>query len=142
MSLERQVIASFYLLLAALLSMLIGLDRERQHKPAGMRTNMLVGVGACLFTIISIEAFPGTNDTSRVAAQIVTGIGFLGGGIIFKSKGEIHDLTTAASIWATAAIGMTVGTGAWFLAIAATVMTWIILSLLIKIPVKNGHPLK
>jgi putative Mg2+ transporter-C (MgtC) family protein len=113
------------------LSLVIGLDRERQRKPAGMRTNMLVGVGSCLFAILSIEAFPDVIDNSRVAAQIVTGIGFLGGGVIFKSKGEIHDITTAASIWTTAAIGMAVGTGAWFLGIVATIIIWAILSLLL-----------
>jgi putative Mg2+ transporter-C (MgtC) family protein len=134
MTLEQQMTAVGYVFLAAILSMIIGSERQRRHKAAGLRTHMLVGVGACLFTVLSTEGFPGTLDTSRVAAQIVTGIGFLGAGIIFKQKGEMHDLTTAASIWATAAIGMTIGVGAWFLAISATLLVWLILAVLLQLP--------
>jgi putative Mg2+ transporter-C (MgtC) family protein len=137
MSLEQQVTAIGYVILAAILSMTIGSERQRRHKAAGLRTHMLVGVGACLFTVLSVEGFPGTMDTSRVAAQIVTGIGFLGAGVIFKQKGEMHDLTTAASIWATAAIGMTVGVGAWFLAISATLVVWLILAILLQLPLEQ-----
>jgi putative Mg2+ transporter-C (MgtC) family protein len=129
MTLEDQALTSFYLVIAAFLSMLIGLDRERLDKSAGLRTHMLVGVGACLFTILSAKAFDAA-DTSRVAANIVVGIGFLGAGVIYKSGGRVHDLTTAASIWITAAVGMAVGVGAWFLAIAATVTVWLILDTL------------
>ena len=129
MTLEDQALTSFYLVIAAFLSMLIGLDRERLDKSAGLRTHMLVGVGACLFTILSAKAFDAA-DTSRVAANIVTGIGFLGAGVICKSGGRVHDLTTAASVWITAAVGMAVGVGAWLLAIAATVTVWLILDTL------------
>lgn len=111
--------------LAALLSMLIGLDREHRSTPAGLRTHMLVGVGACLITILSHHAFP-RSETARVAAQIVSGVGFLGAGTIIQGRG----LTTAASIWATAGVGMTVGVGAWFLAIVATLLIWVVLSIL------------
>jgi putative Mg2+ transporter-C (MgtC) family protein len=128
-ALETQVEVTVELLIAAFLSMIIGLDRERLERPAGVRTHMLVGVGACLFTILSLYAFPG-DDTSRVASNIVVGIGFLGAGTIIKSERNVHDLTTAASIWATAAVGMAAGVGAWFLALAATVLIWVILAVI------------
>jgi putative Mg2+ transporter-C (MgtC) family protein len=120
---QAQIIVE--LALAALLSTLIGIDRESRNQPAGLRTHMLVGVGACLFTSLSIYAFAG--DTGRVAAQIVTGIGFLGAGTIIQRQGHPHHLTTAASIWATAAVGMAVGAGAWFLALGATLIIWLVL---------------
>lgn len=131
MSLELQFEASLLLILAALLSMVVGLDRDRRHQPAGLRTHMLVGIGSCLFTLLSVYAFPG-GDTGRVAAQIVSGIGFIGAGVILQLRqngiSDIKHLTTAASIWATAAIGMAVGSGAWFLATAATILIWVILA--------------
>lgn len=129
LSLEAQLLVTGQLLLAAVLSMLIGLDRERRGSPAGMRTHMLVGVGACLFTVLSIFAFP-EADTSRVAAQVVAGVGFLGAGTIIHSKHNVYELTTAASIWVTAAVGMAVGTGLWFLGIVATLLIWVVLALL------------
>lgn len=129
MDILQQVTTIGELLLAALLSMLIGLDRERRQRPAGMRTHMLVGIGACLFTVLSVYGFPG-DDSSRVAANIVTGIGFLGAGTILQRKGDVRDLTTAASIWATAAVGMASGLGLWFVAIVATVIVWIVLAVL------------
>lgn len=132
MSLELQLEASLYLLLSALLSMVVGLERERRQQPAGLRTHMMVGIGACLFTSLSRFAF--VDDPARVAAQIVSGIGFLGAGAILQFRGEkdhdIKHLTTAASIWATAAIGMATGAGAWFLAINATLLCWVILSII------------
>ena len=117
------------ILLTALLSALIGLDRERRDKSAGLRTHMLAGIGACAFTAIGFFAFP-ESDTSRVAAAVVSGIGFLGAGVIFHSEHRAHDLTTAASIWVTAAVGIAVGVGAWLLAIAMTVTIWVILAVL------------
>jgi len=127
MSLELQLHAVVLLLLATVLSSVVGLNRERKDHPAGLRTHILVGVGACMFTILSIYAFDAT-DTARVAAQIVTGVGFLGAGAILKESGDIKGLTTAASLWATAAIGMAVGTGAWFLAICLTLVIWFVLA--------------
>jgi putative Mg2+ transporter-C (MgtC) family protein len=127
MSLSLQAEMVFALVVAALLSMLVGFDRERGDQPAGLRTHMLVGVGACLFTLLSRYGFVG-NDTARVASNIVVGIGFLGAGTIIQRGGQPHHLTTAASIWATAAVGMAVGTGAWFLALAASVIIWLILA--------------
>lgn len=128
MPLHDQALQTTHLLLAIFLSMIIGLDREGRRQPAGVRTHMLVGLGACLFTQLSIYAFP-EGDPTRIAAQIVTGIGFIGAGTILQRKSSIHHLTTAASIWTTAAVGMAVGAGAWFLALAATVFTWIILAI-------------
>ena len=129
MTLELQLDVSLRILFAAMLSMVIGLDRERRRSAAGMRTHMLVGLGACLFTVLSIYAFPGT-DSARVAANVVTGIGFLGAGTIIQRQRTAHDLTTAASIWATAAVGMAVGAGAWFLALNVTLTIWIILAVI------------
>ena len=125
MTLESQVESAALLTLAALLSAIIGLDREARA-PAGLRTHMLVGIGACLFTLLSRHAFAG-SDPARIAAQIVTGIGFLGAGTIMQRKSDVHYLTTAASIWATAAVGMAVGANLWFMAAFSTVLIWVVL---------------
>jgi putative Mg2+ transporter-C (MgtC) family protein len=132
MTLEQQFVAVFQLALAALLGGLIGLDRERRQHEAGLRTHILVCTGACLFTVLSILGFP-SGDPSRVASQILPGIGFLGAGTILKSGRNIHGLTTATSIWITAAVGMAVGTGAWFLALCGTLMIWFVLSILHRV---------
>lgn len=126
MTLEQQVIITLQLVVTTILSMIIGMDRERHAKSAGLRTHMLTGFGSCLFTALSIHAFP-EADTSRVAANIVTGIGFLGAGTIVTRNNEAHELTTAASIWATAAVGMAIGTQSWFLGLSGTVLIWVIL---------------
>ncbi|MCA0452679.1 MAG: MgtC/SapB family protein [Chloroflexi bacterium] len=125
MTLEAQVQVILEIMLAAFLSTIIGWDRESRRQPAGLRTHILVAVGACLFTGLSVHAFQG--DTGRVAAQIVTGIGFLGAGTIIQKGGQAHHLTTAASIWSTAAVGMAVGVGAWLVSIGATVIIWSVL---------------
>lgn len=141
MSLAMQFEGALLLILAIILSMLIGLERERRDSPAGMRTHMLVGLGSCLFTLLSAHAFPGPGDSARVAAQIVTGIGFLGAGTIIQRRRSVHQLTTAASIWATAAVGMAVGVGAWFLAMAATLAIWVVLAIIRKFePEKKAEP--
>lgn len=128
MSLEQQFALSLNILLSALLSALIGIDREQRKSAggAGLRTHMLVGIASCLFTVISIHGF-GEGDPSRVAAQVVSGIGFLGAGVIILRGRRVHNLTTAASVWATAAIGMTVGAGSWLLAINTTIIAWFVL---------------
>ncbi len=107
------------LLLAALLGGMIGAERELAGQPAGLRTHMLLTIGACLFTIVSAYGFGRTTDPSRLAAQIVTGIGFLGGGAILRQGLTIKGLTTAASIWAGTALGVTVGIGRYVLAFGA-----------------------
>ena len=118
------------LLLSAALGAVIGLEREYRRKPAGLRTNILIAVGAALFTILSVEMTRGVGDTSRVAGQIVTGIGFLGGGAILRSGDAIHGMTTAATIWVNAAIGVACGTGQYALAATATALTLVVLVVL------------
>lgn len=116
------------ILLAALLSGVVGFERAKRNKPAGLRTHMLVGMGACAFTLSSIYGFEqgdrnSVTDPSRVAAQVVVGVGFLGAGAIATAGRRIQGLTTAASIWVVAAIGTLVAVGtAWpavFLALSA-----------------------
>jgi putative Mg2+ transporter-C (MgtC) family protein len=121
---------------AALLGSLIGLERQRLDKAAGLRTHMLVSVGSALVMIVSAYGFervidPGriVLDPSRVAAQVVSGIGFLGAGTIVVRKQSVHGLTTAASIWAVAAIGMAAGGALYLAATAATVVMLVILAL-------------
>jgi putative Mg2+ transporter-C (MgtC) family protein len=109
------------LLVALALGAIVGLERERQERAAGLRTVTMVSLGSCLFTIIGAYGFPNT-DPSRVAAQIVTGIGFLGAGTIFLRKDLVRGLTTAATIWAVAAIGMAAGTAQYFEAAFTTLL--------------------
>jgi putative Mg2+ transporter-C (MgtC) family protein len=116
----------------------IGLERERQERAAGLRTVTMVCLGSCLFTLLSIYGFPLNDpanpglrtDPSRVAAQIVTGIGFLGAGTIFLRKDLVRGLTTAATIWATAAIGMAAATKQYFAAFFATLLVLAVLMVL------------
>jgi len=96
---------------AVLCGILVGSERQRREKPAGMRTLTLVCLGSCVFTMLSFAFTSTTGDSGRVAAQIVTGIGFLGAGVILHGRNVITGMTTAALIWMTAAIGMTVGAG-------------------------------
>jgi putative Mg2+ transporter-C (MgtC) family protein len=110
------------LLLAALLGGAVGAEREVADQSAGLRTHMLLSIGACLFTLVSAYGFAGTTDPSRLAAQIVTGIGFLGGGAILRHGLNVRGMTTAASIWATASLGVTVGVGRYLLAGGAAVL--------------------
>ena len=110
-------------LLSVILGFLIGLERKTSAKEAGVRTHTIVCFGACLLMVISKYGFEGANvDVSRVASQIVSGIGFIGAGIIVYRKNAIHGLTTAAGIWATAWIGMACGAGLYFVAIGGTVI--------------------
>ena len=86
---------------------LIGLEREVVHKPAGVRTHMLVCLGSALFVLATLETLP--NEVARIIAGVATGIGFLGAGTIFKSKDAVHGLTTAASVWSVAGVGIAIG---------------------------------
>ena len=117
------------LLLAAALGAVIGFQRERAKKAAGLRTHMLISLGAALFTVVSVFGFPGTADVSRVAAGVVTGIGFIGAAVIIHgTHGErVLGLTTAASIWNTAAVGLAAGAGIYIVAIAAAILTLLVL---------------
>jgi putative Mg2+ transporter-C (MgtC) family protein len=118
------------LLLATALGAVVGLEREYRQKPAGLRTNILIAVGSALFTIISLTLTTGVADQSRVAGQIVTGIGFLGGGAILRYRDTVHGMTTAATIWVNAAIGVAAGTGQFTLAAFATALTLVVLVVL------------
>lgn len=125
------------ILSALLLGFAIGLEREMTNKYAGLRTNILVCLGACIFTIISIYGFPtfadgdnviisqatGVRDTARIAAQVVTGIGFIGAGTVFRHGATIFGLTTAATLWIAASIGMACGAGMYVVAILGTIFS-------------------
>ncbi len=115
------------LVLAAVASGLVGFERESMHKPAGVRTHMLVGLGSALFIISVLSVLPG--EAARIIAGIATGIGFLGAGTIFRAKDHVIGLTTAASVWTVAAIGLTFGLGEYFLAIGAAALLILILQL-------------
>ena len=117
------------ILLSLFLGAIVGWDRERRHMPAGVRTYMLVSFGSCVFTILSYRGFLG-GDPARVAAQIVTGIGFLGAGLMVQRKGTIYGLTSAAGIWAVAAVGMAVGTGRYFVAVFGALAVYLVLAVL------------
>ncbi len=112
------------LLLAAVLGGAIGAERELNDQAAGLRTHMLLTIGACLFTLVSAYGFGSAigTDPSRLAAQVVTGIGFLGGGAIVRHGLTVKGLTTAASIWATASVGVAVGAGSYVLGIGGAVL--------------------
>ena len=120
------------LLLAILLGGIIGYEREIVHKPAGVRTHMLVALGSTLFTLASLYGFPG-SDPARIASYIVAGVGFIGGGVIIQSRDRVIGITTAASLWTTAAVGVTVGTGLYLLSILGVVLCVIILRLVKKV---------
>ena len=118
------------LLLAAALGAIIGYQRERAAKPAGLRTHILICIGAALFTIASLYGFGAVADPARVAAGIVAGIGFLGAGAIIRREGGIVEgLTTAATIWAVAAIGLAAGAGLYIAAAVTTAVVSIVLFL-------------
>ena len=129
---------------AIVLGFLLGLERELTNKYAGLRTHILVCLGACIFTIVSIYGFPtfadgdnvivtqatGIRDTGRVAAQIVTGIGFIGAGTVLRNGPMIIGLTTAATLWISAAIGMTCGVGMYDVAIITTIISVAVLTVI------------
>jgi putative Mg2+ transporter-C (MgtC) family protein len=116
----------FRLILAVFLGMIVGLEREKAHKPAGLRTHMLVSLGSCLFMIVSLEF---SFDPARIAAGVVTGVGFIGAGTIIAERDKIVGVTTAASLWVTSAIGLSVGAGNYVLASIASLLALLILSL-------------
>ena len=129
----EDLIMMLRVLTAFLLGGLVGWERERMQRPAGLRTHMLVAAGAACFTVASIYGFAGegTNrDPARLAAQIVSGIGFLGAGVIFRTGGSVRGLTTAASIWMVAALGVLAGQGLYWVAAFVTVLTWFALRVL------------
>ncbi len=121
---------SIRLCVAAVLGGLIGFERELSQKPAGMRTHILIAIGATIYSMLSIilrQTFPGTFDVSRMASQIVVGVGFLGAGTIMRSEGSVGGLTTAAGVWVVAAIGTLVGFGLYKIAAIATFLVFLVL---------------
>jgi putative Mg2+ transporter-C (MgtC) family protein len=123
----------FSILLATFLGAAIGLERELSGKSAGLRTNLLICLGAAIFTIISKRMLVGDGSTTRIAAQIVTGVGFLGAGALIQDRRGVHGLTTAATIWLVASIGMSCGAGFHDLAIVSTLIAIIVLAGLSKL---------
>ena len=118
------------LFLAAGLGAAIGVERELRHRAAGLRTNMLITLGSAMFTIVSLEIAKMGGTPDRIAASIVTGIGFLGAGSILRSGKSVHGMTTAATIWVNAAVGMAAGAGLYTIATTGTIITLIVLALL------------
>ncbi len=118
------------LVLAAIIGSFIGIEREVSNRPAGLRTHILVTVGSALITLVSKDGFGGLGDPARVAAQIVTGIGFLGAGTIIKTGSSIKGLTTAASLWISAGIGIAIGSGYY---LGALVTAGIVLLTLVNV---------
>ncbi len=132
------------LLLALVLGFCLGIERELTNKYAGLRTHILVCLGACVFTLLSIYGFPtfaagdnvnieqatGLRDTARIAAQIVTGIGFIGAGTVLRNGPMVFGLTTAATLWVAASIGMACGTGLYDIAIISTILSVVVLTLI------------
>jgi putative Mg2+ transporter-C (MgtC) family protein len=132
------------------LGAIIGFERELHRQPAGFRTHSLVALGAALFTIVSAYGFTGPLvDPTRIAAQIVSGIGFIGAGTILQHRGNIRGLTTAASLWSVAAIGTAAGAGLMVMAVVGTMLILVVLALLdriesfvtrrLRLP-PDGHP--
>ncbi len=115
------------IILAIVLGAVIGLEREISGKAAGLRTNVLICLGAAVFTIISKEMMSPDGSTARIAAQVVTGVGFLGAGAIIQDRGGVHGLTTAATIWLVASIGMACGACFYRLAVVATLIAILVL---------------
>ncbi len=136
-SLTTQAVALLRIFVAGLLSAAIGYERQRELKPAQLRDHVLVSVGACLFTVIGLS-LGSIDGASRVAANVVTGIGFLGAGVILRQEGVVRGLTTAASIWVVAAIGTAVGLGLYLLAAAVTFGIFFVLRFLHDVTPTEG----
>ena len=144
MAFEYELTIVIRLFLAAFLGGLIGLQRESENKAAGLKTHTLVALGSCLIMLTSIEIFETVGrgyigDPARIAAQVVSGIGFLGAGTILRSGFGVKGLTTAASLWLVAAIGLAVGIGSYFASITATVIIFITLLALPRFGEKVKH---
>lgn len=116
-------------LLAALWGGIVGAEREYQSKSAGFRTMIMISIGSCFFTIMSV-LIGGTSGTDRIAANIVTGIGFLGAGVIFRGENKVSGITTAATIWAVAAVGMGIGSGYYLASASASILILVVLAIL------------
>jgi putative Mg2+ transporter-C (MgtC) family protein len=135
---------SLRIVLGFALGAVLGWERDRAGRPAGLRTHMMVSAGATAFTLVSIYGFPEPNlsiprDPARVAAQIVTGVGFLGAGTIWRTPSTVRGLTTAASVWLAAAIGMMAGAGMYVLALVTSALGYVCLRWL-RTPGRRSDP--
>ena len=149
---QYELVFMVRLLLAMLLGGIIGAERERKNRSAGFRTHILVTVGSCMFMIVSISmpmmistmpnGIVNNADPGRIVAQVVSGIGFLGAGAIIQDKGKVRGLTTAASLWVVAAIGLAVGAGMYVTAISTTFFLFLILSVFAKFEEKTMRKTK
>ena len=142
---EMQMIVR--LLIAAVLGSIVGLEREMHEKAAGFRTHILVCVGSCVIMLTSMHVFEmykgiANGDPGRIAAQVVSGIGFLGAGTIIRSRASIVGLTTAASLWTIAGVGLAVGSGLYIVACFTTALIFASLFILSKIQDKISHKKK
>lgn len=130
----------FRIFLASVLGSIVGIERARSGQSAGVRTNMMIALASCMFTWLGVEVFTqqsgAPQDTARIAAQVVSGVGFLGAGTMLQTKNKIRGLTTAATIWLVAAIGMTVGVGEYWSAVFVTIFA--LIALVILAPVSEN----
>lgn len=126
------------LLVSSILGLIIGIQREMRRKPAGLRTLALISVGSTLFTLVANDTFS-FDSSARIIAQIITGIGFLGAGTIFRHREHVEGLTTAACVWAVAGIGIAIGLGNYFLGILGFLFIFIVLSLYPLEPILHKH---
>ncbi len=138
LNIDTHVIVLFRIILAVILSFILGVERELTGKFAGLRTHILVCLGACVFTILSLYGFKmhetvgviGTNDPARIAAQVITGIGFIGAGTVMRHGSNVFGITTAATLWVCASIGMACGCGEYLTASLASIVTLFVLILI------------
>jgi len=127
---DQQWEALLRVLVAGVVAVLVGIEREREGKPAGARTYGLVAMGAAIFTVVGIYGFGAGDPAARVAAQIVTGIGFIGAGTILHMRRRVVGLTTAAGMWVAAGIGMAIGSGLYIIGIGAALALFVLLQFL------------
>jgi putative Mg2+ transporter-C (MgtC) family protein len=143
LSLDTEINLAIRLIVGLVLGAIIGFERELHRQPAGFRTHSLVSLGAALFTVVSAFGFGGVMvDPTRIAAQVVSGIGFIGAGTILQYRGHIRGLTTAASLWSVAAIGTAAGAGLFVVATVGTILILIILSILDRVESMARHRLQ
>jgi putative Mg2+ transporter-C (MgtC) family protein len=139
MTVHAQLEALIPLAVALLLAGISGLDREWRRRPAGLRTHMLVGLGSALVMVMARGLYD-DNSAARLAANVITGIGFLGAGVIIRRGDQVHELTTAASLWFVAMVGLVAGAGLYVLAGGATAMGVVVLSALRWLTKGRAHP--
>lgn len=141
-SVEDEVIMLARLALAGLVGALIGAERRNSHRPAGIRTLALTSIGAAMFTLVSIHGFEGAGasaDPARLAAQVATGVGFIGAGTIIRYGGSVRGLTTATAIWVAASLGVAAATGLYVLAVGGALLTFVVLEFFPRNPAVDSN---